>query len=50
MLTLLEVASRVEAAVESYKSVRNFTERNVWKEGFNREAVSAHLYGVLITA
>jgi hypothetical protein len=49
MPTLLETASRVEAAVEAYKSVRDFTIRDAWKANFIRENVSPHLHGVLIT-
>jgi hypothetical protein len=49
MPTLLETASRVEAAVEAYKSVRDFTNREAWKENFIRESVSAHLHCILIT-
>jgi hypothetical protein len=49
MPTLLETASRVEAAVEAYESVRDFTKREAWKENLIRENVSAHLHGVLIT-
>ena len=50
MPTLLEIASRVEAAVEAYESVRDFTEREAWKEKFMQENVSVYLHGVLITA
>jgi hypothetical protein len=42
MPTLLEIASRVEAAVEAYQSVRDLTEREVWKEKLRLENVGAH--------
>jgi hypothetical protein len=46
MPTLLEIASRVEASMEAYKSVQDFTERDVWKERFSQEKVSFHFRGV----
>ena len=46
MAELLRIASRVEAAVEAYNSVRDFTDPKVWKENFNEELVSVHLHGV----
>jgi hypothetical protein len=51
MSTHLHIASRVEAAVEAYLSVREFSEREEWLEGFDRELVSAsaYLHGVSIT-
>jgi hypothetical protein len=51
MTTLLQVASRVEAAVQAYISVQalqGFAGGQEWKENFMRELVSAHIRGVLI--
>jgi hypothetical protein len=48
MTTLLQIASRVEAAVEAYISVREFSEGEQWKKGFQQELVSAHLRGISI--
>jgi hypothetical protein len=49
MSTLLHIASRVEAAVEAYVSVRYISNMDEWSAGFEREMVSAHLCGVSIT-
>ena len=46
MTTLLHIASRVEAAVEAYMSVRDISDRGEWKEKFRGEKVSLHLHGV----
>jgi hypothetical protein len=46
MTTLLHIASRVEAAVEAYISVRDISDRGEWKENFRGEKVSLHLHGV----
>jgi hypothetical protein len=46
MTTLLHIASRVEAAVESYISVWDFADRQEWKEKFRNEFVSPHLRGI----
>jgi hypothetical protein len=48
MSTFLQIASRVEAAVEAYISVRDFTDKQGWTTMFKREKVSTHLNGVLI--
>lgn len=48
MNKLLEDASRVEAAVEAYISVREFSDEEQWKRGFEQELVSAHLRGISI--
>ena len=42
MTTFIEIASRVEAAVEAYISVRDFVSREEWKKMFKGEMVSAH--------
>ena len=49
MATILQIAFRVEAAVEAYISVQDFADREEWKAKFKRELVSSHLHGVLIT-
>jgi hypothetical protein len=41
MLSLLHIASRVEAAVNSYVSVRDTADSTEWKHQFNQEKVSA---------
>jgi len=41
MASLLLIASRVEAAVNSYVSVRDITDKEAWKANFQREKVSA---------
>jgi hypothetical protein len=38
---LLRIASRVEAAVEAYVSVRDFAKKEAWKIKFEEEQVSA---------
>jgi hypothetical protein len=38
---LLRIASRVEAAVEAYVSVRDFAKKEAWKTKFEEEQVSA---------
>jgi hypothetical protein len=48
MSGFLQIASRVEAAVEAYVSVRDFAKGEEWKEKFDEENVSAHLHGVSI--
>lgn len=45
MSPFLQIASRVEAAVEAYTSVREFADERVWKESFKMELVSADLHG-----
>ncbi len=46
MSVFLQIASRVEAAVEAYKSVRDITDREQWVEEFKKEFVSPRLHGV----
>jgi len=46
MTKLLHITSRVKAAVEAYNSVQDFTDPKVWKENFDEELVSVHLYGI----
>lgn len=46
MTPFLQIASRVEAAVEAYISVRDFANTEEWKAMFMEELVSAHLHGV----
>jgi hypothetical protein len=46
MSTLLCIASRVEAAVAAYNSVRGFTNPEEWKVQLKREFVSLNLHGV----
>jgi hypothetical protein len=45
MSPFLEIASRVEAAVEAYISVRDFADKQMWKKKFEVELVSVHLHG-----
>lgn len=40
-MALLLIASRVEAAVRSYVTVKAFTDADIWRENFEREKVSA---------
>lgn len=49
MTTFLQIASRVEAAVKAYTSVRSIVNGEEWKEKLMGELVSAHLHGVSIT-
>lgn len=49
MSTLLEIAARVEAAAEAYKSIQGFADSEEWGEKLKRENVSFHLHGVSIT-
>jgi hypothetical protein len=44
MTSLLSIASRIEAAVATYVSVRDVTDRAEWKRHFDEEKVSA-LFG-----
>jgi len=46
MPTFLKIASRVEAAIEAYISVRDFADREEWKGKFRGEMVSPHLHGI----
>jgi len=47
MSTLLNVAARVEAAIESYLSVQEFANKQLWNAGFDRELVCTHIHGAL---
>jgi hypothetical protein len=44
MANLLQIASRVEAAMAAYTSVCDFCDRTQWKEKFREEFVSIHLH------
>jgi len=46
MDALLQITSRIEAAVEAYKSVWDFSDSSEWKKKFAWEMVGAHLHGV----
>jgi hypothetical protein len=46
MTALLPIASRVEAAIQAYNSVQEFTNKPDWMKGLRRELVSTHLRGV----
>jgi hypothetical protein len=48
-MTVLEVASRVEAAVETYREVQEHADRAAWLENFKREFVSPLLRQHLLT-
>ena len=41
MSSLLHIAARVEAAVASYVSVRDFTDTDEWRRRFDQEKVTA---------
>ncbi len=42
MSNLLQIASRVEAAVGAYNSVQGIVDKQEWKVEFSRELVSVH--------
>jgi hypothetical protein len=44
MTTLLQIASRVEAAMEAYTPVCDFADQEKWRKMF-KELVSLNLYG-----
>ena len=44
---LLATASKVEAAVEAYIRVRDFTDEAEWRAQFRREFISAHMCSIL---
>jgi hypothetical protein len=46
MATILQIASRVEAAAEAYIAVRDLVDQQEWKRMFKGEMVSANLHGV----
>jgi len=46
MTTLLQIASKVEAAMKAYITVQDFADRGEWKEKFQGEMISPHLHGV----
>jgi len=43
MSAFLQIASRVEAAVEAYKSVKEIADKQEWRANFEGEFVSVHL-------
>jgi hypothetical protein len=43
MSVFLQIASRVEAAVEAYKSVKTFANKQEWRAKFEGEFVSVDL-------
>jgi len=43
---LLQIASRVEAAVGAYNSVQDIADKQEWKAEFKKELVSVHLHCV----
>jgi hypothetical protein len=47
MSNLLQIASKVEAAVGAYNSIQDIADRQEWKAGFERELVSDHSYSIL---
>src|SRR6266567_8893262 len=47
MTTLLQIASKVEAAMKAYISVWDFADKEEWKGRFRGEMVSPHLHSVL---
>ena len=40
MMTLLDMALKIEAAIQAYISIQRFADRQVWKENFRKELVS----------
>ena len=46
MSSILQIAAKVEAAMEAYASVRDFVDKWEWKKMFRGKLVSAHLYGI----
>jgi hypothetical protein len=44
MSTFIKIASRVEAAVAAYTSVRDFADKEKWKVEFQKELVSAPIF------
>jgi hypothetical protein len=47
-LVLLQMAAKVEAAVQAYLPIQEFANIPEWKAGFQMEMVSANLHGVSI--
>jgi hypothetical protein len=45
MATLLQIASRVEAAMEAYTPVHGFADQEKWRRMFRKELVSLNLHG-----
>ena len=45
--SLLATTLKVEAVVEAYIRVQNFTDEAEWRARFRREFVSAHMCGIL---
>jgi hypothetical protein len=45
MNTLLQIASRVEAAMEAYTPVHDFADQEKWRKMFKKELVSLNLHG-----
>jgi hypothetical protein len=43
MSVFLQIASRVEAAVGAYKSVKNIANKQEWRAKFEGEFISVHL-------
>ena len=48
MSTFIEIASRVEAAVAAYTSVRDFADQETWRAQFRGESVSVQLHGLAL--
>jgi hypothetical protein len=46
MPSFIEIASRVEAAVAAYTSVRDLTDQEKWRAQFKGEFVSVQLHGL----
>ena len=46
METVLQIASRVEAAMEAYNSIQDVADKQEWKVKFKEELVSVHLHSV----
>jgi hypothetical protein len=46
METVLQIASRVEAAMEAYNSIQDVADKQEWKAKFKEELVSVHLRSV----
>jgi hypothetical protein len=45
MATLLQIVSRVKAAMEAYTPIHGFADQEKWRRMFRKELVSLNLHG-----
>ena len=45
MATLLQITSRVKAAMEAYTPIRDFADQEKWRKMLKKELVSLNLHG-----